>query len=285
MLCAQQWNEACNDANGLLHKGRTWHLLRHFLDETKNKRYQHNLARTLHKVFREYREDEVKRRLDTKYQPSTTTEPHPDYQSNENETLGRDIETWEVRVALQDLNSRSAAGPNRVTNKALKNLNDATIESLTAYYKCWGEGKLPSQWKAAKTILIPKPGKPPYIDSLRPISLTSCVGKVLEHVLMNRWQRYLEESELHPNSIIGFRNKLCTQESMIPLKNEVVDDTIGTKDNKAILGVDLHSAFDKSGTPPYWPRYPASTWESARTHISRASSWTAPPRSAQGTYN
>lgn len=132
-----------------------------------------------------------------------------------------------------------------MTNRALTNLNEAAIETLTKFYKCWQDGRLPKQWKAAKTILIPKPGRPPNIENLRPISLTSCVEKVLEHVLMNRWQRYLEESELYPNSIIGFRNKLGTQDAMILLKNEIIDDMTATKDNRAILGLDLQSAFDK----------------------------------------
>lgn len=136
-------------------------------------------------------------------------------------------------MALQNLNSRSAAGPDRATNKALTNLNDAAIEALTHFFinKCWRTGRLPKQWKTAKAILIPKPGKPPNIENLRPISLTSCVGKVLEHVLMNRCQRYLEDYELYPNSIIEFRNKLGTQDAMILLKHEIIDDAMGTKDN------------------------------------------------------
>ncbi|KAH7967480.1 hypothetical protein HPB49_025157 [Dermacentor silvarum] len=56
----------------------------------------------------------VKRNLDAKYLPTTPTERHPDYQGNENETLDRDTETWEVRPALQNFNGRSAAGLDRL---------------------------------------------------------------------------------------------------------------------------------------------------------------------------
>ncbi|KAM7300617.1 hypothetical protein ISCGN_016225 [Ixodes scapularis] len=62
--------------------------------------------------------------------------------------------------------------------------------------------------------------KPPGIEYLRPISLTSCVGKVLEHVLMNRWQRYLEDEGLFPNAMYGFREMLCTQDAMALIKKE-----------------------------------------------------------------
>ncbi|KAG0443022.1 hypothetical protein HPB47_015372 [Ixodes persulcatus] len=63
--------------------------------------------------------------------------------------------------------------------------------------------------------------------------------------LNGRWQQYLEDSGLYLDSIIGFRNKLGTQDAMIQLKHEIVDVPLSTGDNKAILGLDLQSAFDK----------------------------------------
>ncbi|XP_077559615.1 uncharacterized protein LOC144174415 [Haemaphysalis longicornis] len=155
VLGAQQWNKAYNEADGQM-------------------------------AVQELGEDEVKKRLDAKHLPTTLKENHPGYRGKENATLDRDIETWEVCDALQNLNRRSAAGPDRVTNKAFRNLNDAAVEALTKYFnKCWRAGHIPKQWKTAKTILSPKPGKSPAIENLRPISLTSCAGKVLEHVLMD----------------------------------------------------------------------------------------------------
>lgn len=246
-LCAQQWHAVCNEADGQMHKGRTWNLLRHLLDETKTKGFQrHNLAQTLHAAIRTLGEHETGRRINARYLPSTPKEQHDDYKGADNLLLDRDIEEWEVRAVLQTLNCKSAAGPDRITNKALRNLNDGAITALTQYFNvCWRAGRLPKQWKTAKTVLIPKPGKPPSLENLRPISLTSCVGKVLEHVLLNRWQRYLETEELYPNTILGFRERLSTQDAMILLQHEILDVTIPTRDNRAVLGLDLQSAFDK----------------------------------------
>lgn len=80
---------------------------------------------------------------------------------------------------------------------------------------------------------------------MRPISLTSCVGKVLEHVLNNRWQRYLEEKGLYPDSMLGFRERLSTQDAMIQLQHEILERPTTSQDNRAVLGLDLQSAFDK----------------------------------------
>ncbi|XP_077512733.1 uncharacterized protein LOC144123887 [Amblyomma americanum] len=108
-----------------------------------------------------------------------------------------------------------------------------------------GAGSLPQQQNTAKTILIPKPGKSPNMDNLRFIWLTSCVGKVLEHVLMCRWQDYLEESGLYPTTIIVFRRSLGVQDALILLKKDIIDADALTK-SKAIMELDLQSAFDKA---------------------------------------
>ncbi|XP_077552161.1 uncharacterized protein LOC144166528 [Haemaphysalis longicornis] len=161
-LSAQRWHEICSAADRQMHCGRTWTLLRHLLDETKTKSHQRDrLTRSMHAAITECREDEVRRRLDAKYLPATPAVHHPDYQGAANSRLDRDIEVWEVRAAQHDINTSSAAGPDRVTNKVLKNLGESAIASLTDYYnRCWRAGTLPWQWKAAKTILIPKLRKP-----------------------------------------------------------------------------------------------------------------------------
>ncbi|XP_075733100.1 uncharacterized protein LOC142775538 [Rhipicephalus microplus] len=203
------------------------------------------LNKTIHKAVKEMEEAEVQRCLDAKYLPVTPTDPLPSYKGATNERLHADIEEWEVRAVLQTINCKSASGPDYVTNKALRNLNDTAIEALTKYYnQCWQTGKLPQQWKTAKMVLIPKPGKSPSIDNLRSISLTSCMGKVLEHVLLNRWQRYMVESNIYPHTMLGFRAKLCTQDAMLLLKNEIVGRHFPTLDNRAVLGLDLQGAFD-----------------------------------------
>ncbi|XP_077550681.1 uncharacterized protein LOC144163885 [Haemaphysalis longicornis] len=89
-------------------------------------------------------------------------------------------------------------------------------------------------------ILILKPGKSPNIDNLRAVSLTSCGGKMFEHVLMARWQDYLEDNDL--TTMIGFRRPLCTQAAMLQLRHLTIDRD--TRDTRAVFGFDLQGAFD-----------------------------------------
>ncbi|XP_077560535.1 uncharacterized protein LOC144175329 [Haemaphysalis longicornis] len=207
-LSNQKWNELCNAADGQLHKGRTWNLFRHLLDETKTKSHQRDrLAKILHAEIKERGEDAVKKKLLEKYIPSTQKVTHRDYFGSPNDRLDRDIDVEEVRTALQELNSRSAPGPDRMPNGALKNLDDSSIVALTKYFnECW----------------------------------TS--GVVLERVLLALWQEYLENNDLYPDSLIGFRQHLCTQDAMIQLKHLIVDRD--TRDSRAVMGLDLQGAFD-----------------------------------------
>lgn len=224
-LRAQQWHAVCNAADGQLHTGRTWKLLRHLLDSTSTRGFQqHRLSQVMATTVKSIGERETVRKINEKYLPRTATEKHADYCGTPNPGLDSCIEEWEVRAVLQELNCKSAAGPDLIPNKALRNLNDGAIADLTRYYnRCWLAGKLPQQWKTARTVLIPKPGKPPSIDNLRPISLTSCVGKILEHVLKNRWQRYLESEGLYPETMLGFRERLSTQDVMLMLRHKIID--------------------------------------------------------------
>lgn len=67
---------------------------------------------------------------------------------------------------------------------------------------------------------------------------------MLEHVLNNRWQRYLEAQGLYPNCMLGFRAQLSTQDAMIQLNQDINDKSERTRDAKAVLGLDLQGALD-----------------------------------------
>lgn len=102
---------------------------------------------------------------------------------------------------------------------------------------------MPPDWKHANISLIPKPGKPIKIENLPPISLTSCVGKLMEQVVNARIVDYLETNDMLPHNQVGFRPRLSTQDALIQIQNDLLHHP-PKKDNAAILAIDLHKAFD-----------------------------------------
>lgn len=68
---------------------------------------------------------------------------------------------------------------------------------------------VPLEWKSQVVIPILKPHKDPKdSNSYRPISLTSCVGKIFEVILNNRIEWYLESKLKLARSQSGFRKGL-----------------------------------------------------------------------------
>lgn len=69
----------------------------------------------------------------------------------------------------------------------------------------------------------------------------------MEHVVLGRLNRYMEERELFPHTMVGFRPHLSTQDVLLRLKLKIVDGTGSSPlDTKAILGLDLTKAFDNN---------------------------------------
>ncbi|KAH6935488.1 hypothetical protein HPB50_006209 [Hyalomma asiaticum] len=138
------------------------------------------------------------------------------YKGEDRPELDEPFTISEVRRALFNLNGRSAPGPDGITNKLLRNLDDKAIDTITVEInKIWKEGQVPREWRTAKVVLIPKPGKAPEMRNLRPISLTSCLGKVAEHVIHNRVTEYIERNDLFRHNLIGYRQGLSTQDALL----------------------------------------------------------------------
>ncbi|KAG0417921.1 hypothetical protein HPB47_005251 [Ixodes persulcatus] len=169
-----------------------------------------------------------------------------EYTGQPNPTLDEEFRPFEVMAAIRELKTRTAPGPDEVSNKLLRHLDDREIDRLTSYFNvCWQKGEIPEPWKTAKMVFIPKPGKKLQLDALRPISLTSCLGKVLEHVVLNRLNRYAEANNVFADTMVGFRPKLSTQDVMLRLYHQIVAREYATKrDTRAILGLDISKAFD-----------------------------------------
>lgn len=84
--------------------------------------------------------------------------------------------------------------------------------------RSWKEGKLPSSWRTARITPILKKGKPAgQPQSYRPISLTSCLGKVAERMINTRLYYWLEKNGILSNAQAGFRKGCRTEDQLLDL--------------------------------------------------------------------
>lgn len=69
------------------------------------------------------------------------------------------------------------------------------------------------------------------------------MGKVFEIFVTNRLVNYLEDNDMVPHTMLGFRTGLYTQDSFLILREEVLKN-IPKRGEYLILALDLKDAFD-----------------------------------------
>ncbi len=112
----------------------------------------------------------------------------------------------EVLCLLSALSIGKATGPDGISARLLKECANVIAPSLTELFnKSLASGKVPTEWKYANIVPVPKTSETRIINNYRPISLLSLVSKVLEHVVHAR-SLYIVKPLLHPQQH-GFRSQ------------------------------------------------------------------------------
>ena len=145
------------------------------------------------------------------------------------------ITQWELDMALEHGKS-TAPGEDGITYQVIRLLNRETKKGnpiLILLNMSLTHSLLPTPWTSNLIVPVPKKDS----DQMRPISLTSCLCKVLERIVLNRI-KFILGDKLDKN-LYGFMNgkstRDCFAEYMIsePIRN-------------VTTFVDLKSAFDKA---------------------------------------
>ena len=115
-----------------------------------------------------------------------------------------------------------APGPDGIHNNLLKHLPEDTLKILKVILnKIWISADFPQQWRAATVIPISKPNKDNTDPlSYRPIALTSCLCKVLEHMINAHLIWFLEKYWILDRSQCGFRKHRSTTDHLLSLCSE-----------------------------------------------------------------
>ena len=162
----------------------------------------------------------------------------------ENEPYNQKIEEFEVIQAIKTLKDTSP-GIDLVHNNFLKNMPDLYITFITNLFNnSFAHSIIPQEWKCALIFPILKPAKDPTDpESRRPISVLSNIGKLMEKVLYNRLNYFIERNNLLSSSQGGFRKKMSTYDQIARVESSI-RWAIASKQICLMVLIDLSKAYD-----------------------------------------
>ncbi len=154
----------------------------------------------------------------------------------------RPVTPKEVLTVIHKLRTKKAPGDDHITALMLKEAPRKLRVLLTYIINAvFRLQHVPLQWKQAKVIVIPKPGKPlEDPKSYRPISLLPVLSKVFEKIYLTR----LKEVTEIPDHQFGFRNQHSTVEQVHRVAAQI-REALEEKQYCPALFLDVQQAFDR----------------------------------------
>ena len=154
-------------------------------------------------------------------------------------------------ITIEELNCAitnskcSAPGPDLIYLQFIKNASENVIFSLLQIFnKIWISRTFPKNWKTALILPFLKPNKNPfYIDSYRPISLTSNLCKLLEKIINKRLLWILETNNRLSPTQCGFRPCRSTLQQLT-FTNSEIKKSVENKTHLLAIFFDIQKAFD-----------------------------------------
>ena len=157
------------------------------------------------------------------------------------------ITTNEILHHLKKKKSKSAGGEDGITYKLLKHSGRDLLQTLARLFTVLlVAGYFPECWKTVRVSMIPKPGKDlRKSKNWRPISLSSCLSKILECCIKERIE--IERSKRRVKDNIyqaAYKQGRSTHEHVVRLSEDVMHGFARQQSTLAVF-LDVAAAFDK----------------------------------------
>ena len=153
------------------------------------------------------------------------------------------IEPCEVERRLSSIDIHKSNGPDNIPNWFLRDFSVWLAEPLSAIFNAsMRTGVVPTLWKQANVIPIPKVTPPTSIESdLRPISLTPTVSKILES-FVGHWIMEIVADSIDPLQFGGIKGRSTTHVlvDLLHSWHQALDQCKLVR----VLSIDYSKAFD-----------------------------------------
>jgi len=159
-----------------------------------------------------------------------------------------DFTLGELKTAIAKMKRKGAAGPDEIPPSFLKALGSKALSELLAIFNLsFTTGMSPQAWRSALIVPILKHGKSASdLASFRPISLTSCIGKLFERILAVRIYRLAESAGMFNSQQAGFRKGRSCEDQIIRITQAIEDgfQMKPTSQRSVLVLLDFSKAYD-----------------------------------------
>lgn len=155
------------------------------------------------------------------------------------------IEEHEVSDIISILPVNKAIGPDCLSHKMLKSTLQSVVKSLTMLYnRSLSDRIFPSFWKIAHVIPLFKKDDPSLVSNYRPVSLLSCVSKIMERIIFRHVYNYFHGNNLFYRYQAGFLPGHSTVYQLLETYHSIVQN-IDEGKLCCMVFCDLSKAFDR----------------------------------------
>ena len=170
-----------------------------------------------------------------------------------------DISLEDTFLALSSCDPSKAMGGDGIPPMILKHAASALAEPVHHLFSlCLTKSYLPAEWRCHHITPIHKSGDRSTITNYRPISLLSCLFKILERLVFDKTYDFIVKTSIS-NSQFGFVRNRSTLHQLL-LYSEFLHNAYDNRQQVDSIYLDIHKALTQSLMQNFYPNYgmPAS---------------------------
>ena len=141
--------------------------------------------------------------------PTTGNDPTEFVQTNPNNFFCQPTTPEEIVSLLRHIKFNSSSGLDNIDPHIMQEISPQIAPPLSHIFNnSVSTGVVPHQLKIAKVIPIHKNNDPDNFCNYRPISILSCFSTILERLMYNRLERFLNPADKISENQYSFRKKI-----------------------------------------------------------------------------
>ena len=155
------------------------------------------------------------------------------------------LTSFEIFKILSALDTNKATGPDGISNKLLREAAPSISDVLAKIFnKSLESSTYPDIWKMAHVVPLHKKNSQSDPNNYRPVSLLTCISKILEKAVYKYVHNYLISNNLITKKQSGFSPGDSTINQLTCICHQIYESFDNRDETRAVF-LDLSKAFDK----------------------------------------